>query len=444
MASGGSPTMAMDATIGRHAGIGWAAVGALLFLLLALALTLHWDRRRVFDQHDVLFDTDTKSRLGCYAHGWVGHGRNTVHPNLCNLVNPPIRALSMLAPAPERLALRERMALWVSPMAGAVSLFCALMALARVGVRGLQRALLGAVLAIGFGPLFFSSMPDHFALGAMTIAIALWLFCDRVMGGPARRVAWLLTGWLTASITLTNLVPVVALFLLAGWHAGGAGRGARAAGVAIADAVLLGLMAVLTAYGSAWVLNLGYGIHGLDVFLPTQGGGPYKDDVSGELLRYPLRVLGSFAPSGYDLVPNALSLREGHHYEIQFEMGTYPLPAPAGWLMGALLLLAVTLRWRQRGAQRVVLLGLLMVLVFHGLLHARIGNDYFLYSSHWAVATVLLLALPERDESRRFAQLHLLLLALLAAALLVNTATLLKRIDVDLNRHRLPWTEVPT
>ncbi len=423
----------------------WALAGAIAFLALSLMLTWHWRDRDAFAQHDVLFDTDTKSRLGCYADGWVGHGRNTIHPNLCNLVNPPIRALStVLSPAPERLAMRQHLALWVSPLAAAATLFCLTMTAGRWGARRGQRLLLGLTFCAAFTTLFFASVPDHFALGALTLAIALWLFTDRLAGGPVRWLAWSSAGWFATSITVTNLLPLVALFLLANWRRMGPGR-------ALAGAGALMVLSVATAYGSAVLLNLGYGIHGVEVLMPNEGTGPHKAAPLAELASFPLRVLQSFAPGTYDVLPNALSLREPHHYAVQFEFGTTRTPGVAGWLLAGLLAFTVALRWRRGGTDRTMLLGLAGAVLFHGVLHARLGTDYFLYSFHWAEPLVLLLMLPERGHSPAQTQaaaarpvwrrLHAGLLAALVIALALNSGAVLRAVDADLARHWRPWTE---
>lgn len=430
-----------EAPAGRRAREGrwtWALALAatLAFLAAALVLAWHWDQRQVHQQHDVLFDTDTKSRLGCYANGWAGHGRNTVHPNLCNFVNPPIRALAQLSPPEQRLAQRERLALWVSPLAGALTLGLLLLALRRGGVGLGQSLLLGGVLAASFSQLLFSSVPDHFALGGLTLALALWLFSDSLAGGPPRRAAWLAVAWLAAGITLTNLIPVAGLHLLALWRRAGATRALR-------DTVVLGLVAVLGTYASALVLNLGYGLHGYEILLPKDGAGPIKTDPAGTLLGFPLRVLQSFAPAGYEVVANPLSLREPHHYAVQFDLARQILPSAAGWLLGGLVLACAVLRWRQGGTQPVLLLGLAGVVLFNGLLHARIGSDYFLYSSHWMAATVMLLALPGQEGPAWGRRLHAGLLGLLVLALAANSIQLLRALDADLLRHWRPMTEQP-
>lgn len=411
----------------------WALVATLIFLVTALAMAWHWDQRKVHQQHDVLFDTDTKSRLGCFANGWGGHGRNTVHPNLCNFVNPPIRALAQLSPPGQRPAQRERLALWVAPLAGALTLGVMLLALRRGGVGSGQSLLLGGVLAASFSHLLFSSVPDHFALGGLSLTLALWLFTDSLAGGPPRRSAWLAVAWLAAGITLTNLIPVAGLHLLARWRS-------RGAATALWTSAALVAVVVPATYASALLLNLGYGLHGYEILLPTDGAGPIKSDPAHALLSFPLRVLQSFAPAGYEVTANPLSLREPHHYAIQFDLARQALPSLAGWLLGALVLACVVLRWRQEGPQRTLLLGLVGLVLFNGLLHALIGSDYFLYSSHWTVATVLMLALPGPELAAGLRRLHAGLLGLLVLALAANSAQLFRALDADLLLHWQPMT----
>lgn len=410
---------------------------AIAFFILACALTSNWDRRDVFAQHDVLFDTDTKSRLDCYANGWVGHGRNTVHPNLCNFVNPPIRALAaLLGSAEGSLALREYLALSVSPLAGALALLLVLLTLKRSAVGMGQAMLLGAVFAASFSHLLFSSLPDHFALGGLTLALALWLFFDRMEGGASRQGSWLFVAWLAAGVTLTNLIPVLWLHLLASWRV----RGVR---LALPSTFFLAVLAVGGTFASAMVLNLGYGLQGYEMFLPN-GAGPLRDDPLNALVSFPIRVLQSFAPNEYELIPNLLSLREPHHYDIQFDLGRQVLPSLAGWLVGALMATCFVMRWHLGGVQRWTLIGLAGVVLFNGVLHARIGSDYFLYSSHWVEAVVLMLALPNGAWPPLVRRVHIGLLGLIGITMAFNSATLMLKVDADLQRNWHSLTDVPT
>ncbi|MCV2356932.1 hypothetical protein LNV09_22550 [Paucibacter sp. B2R-40] len=409
---------------------------AVAFFILTFAITSHWERRDVFAQHDVLFDTDTKSRLDCYANGWAGHGRNTVHPNLCNFVNPPIRALASLLGSTEgRLSQRELLALFVSPLAGALTLLIVMLTLVRSTVGPEQVLLLGVVLAASFSQLLFSSLPDHFALGGLTLALALYLFVDRLEGGPPRRWAWLFAAWLTAGVTFTNLFPVLGLHLLACWRI-------RGAGLALRDTVVLAGLAFGATFASAMLLNLGYGLRGYEMFLAS-GAGPLKSDPLAALLSFPVRILQSFAPTDYELIFNQLSLREPHHYDIQFDLSRNILPSLVGWLLGASMAMCVAMRWRQGGVQRWILLGLVGVVLFNGLLHARIGTDYFLYSSHWMGAAVLVLALPDNVWPPLVRRLHIGLLSLIGIAMAYNSATLLLKVDADLQRNWHSLTGLP-
>jgi hypothetical protein len=102
-------------------------------------------------------------------------------------------------------------------------------------------------------------------------------------------------------------------------------------------------------------------------------------------------------------------------------------PAPRATWLGlavlALLLAGAPLTFATRGPWRVLGQASLAVLGFNAALHAAWGSAPFLYSQHWHLSAVLLLAIPlaagERHKGPRTAAL-----ALLALALAVHNAAL--------------------
>lgn len=419
--------------------IGAAVLLALIALSLYVGLTHVWDSRGAFGQHDVLFDADVKTRLACFADGWDRDGRNTKHPNLCNLVNPPIRVFAALFSGVEDQAqFRRSLALWVAPLAAALNVALCFLAALRMGVSGARAMALALILAASFSLVLFGSVPDHLALGGMTIALAAVAYVNALAGRQCAVWLWYMLGWLAASITVTNVMPVAMFY------------GASLIAVreswsrAVGKASLLLFLALATAFGSALLLNAAYGIHGLDVFMPRAGVGPIKDFPLQNLMDFPWRVLQSFAPSEYRIIPNGMSSNEPHQYIIQFSMENLSI-GQGGHALALVLLLLIALAffqtWRKGSTPRQFMVTMCLAVAFHGVLHARFGSDIFLYSAHWLFPTVLLLADgwggEDVEADKRWQRFYTVALWIFALLLAINSAHLVRSMVSDLDINRL-------
>jgi len=160
---------------------------AVLVLALILLPTYLWtgaalDDLGIYDQYNILYDADPNTRLPCFAEGW-GDGRSLVHPNLCNLINPVIRIIA----APFEItglvageSLRRQLALAVAPLFAVASIGVLLLILRRVGCRMSIAFPIALLYGFSFSHWLFGSMPDHFALGGFSLAVAFWLLVDSV------------------------------------------------------------------------------------------------------------------------------------------------------------------------------------------------------------------------------------------------------------------------
>lgn len=374
----------------------WAVF--LLGLLLYGTLALEWERRGLFDQHNVLFDTDLKSRLECYADGWVGHGRNLQHSNLCNLVNPPVRVIAGLLPGTAGTEdKRSAVARFVAPTAGAAAVALTWCSALLLGAPGRRAALVTGLFGLSFSQLLMAGIPDHLALGGFTIALAAWACARSAAARPLPQAAWWGIGWLAAGITITNIAPVALLYLASrrGDGDGWLRATVRSAGFA--------LLAVALALATSLLLNLGYGITDPAVLYPDTGVGPLKTEPWRELTSFPGRVVQSFAPTGYHLIPNALARREPHHYDVEATLAEVPIftaMAPAALAVALLLAASAASGLRRSGTRTPAALALLAATAFHGVFHARIGSDYFLYATHWTPLVALLPTLPQPPSAR--------------------------------------------
>jgi hypothetical protein len=224
--------------------IGAAALAALVFaghLWLALRL----DALGLFERFNTLFGADPNLRLESLRRSDALF--RVPHPGLSYLLGIPVRALGRAAaavlpgdPAPDQVV--RSIALGVAPLASALTCLILLRLFRRLGFSFAAAFALTLLSAVSMSAIVFGSMPETYAVSALAIALACALFLrSRERRGFGAELGWLGVGVLAAGVTITNIAPVAVLYYFRGVH-----RGDRA-GVALARTVGIALLAVFVA-----------------------------------------------------------------------------------------------------------------------------------------------------------------------------------------------------
>jgi hypothetical protein len=374
------------------------AVALLVFAwLVNLSIALHFDGLKGFDQLDLFFNADASARMHCMVEGRCGGRSSFSHPNLALFVNPLVRvAASMISLGgatgiePER-ALRFA-ALCVSPLASALKAPIVFYLLLGLGLTLSQAGLLALLSALSFSQLAFGSLPEAFALSGLLLAAAylLALHCMRV--GDRKLWPWIAIAILVTGVTVSNLITVAILFGVVGLAAG------ERPGDVLARTAAVVVGALLATAALAVVSGAGYQLKGVDI----AGGSEYvqrwmKLHRAGErAVAMPSAFAHTFAAPEPSLGPNVPARLGGSRYQYRFltahrergfcfdhwlgavfvvllvlgGFGYRRAPPPARWLCGASL----------------------AILVFNWGLHSIWGVDLILYSQHWQMALMVLLA----------------------------------------------------
>ncbi len=358
-------------------------------------LELQFSHLHAFKQYDVLFDTDPNIRLIGFSHGWGPFNRNLLHPNLANFINPPLRFVAhglQLAGfgGADLPALREALALLVNPFFSALQAVATLILFLRLGFSRPAAFLLSLFGACTFSQIIFGSIPDHFVLSGVFLTCALILAADLLQRqGTINWPAWLFVGWLTASITISNLAIIGLLF----W---GALRCCRRPGATRKAAFLLLSVSLLT-FASHLLLNLGYDAE------PQRSKNAVvwsihflRPDTIANFLRFPTALADSIASPEPEVTNIRYLFPPDSRYAFQFTLADTPAVFTAGNILGSaifLLLLAGAIgHFKTGGTRRGLLWCTLAVIAFNALFHAAWGNEYFLYSQHWLPGAVFLAA----------------------------------------------------
>lgn len=385
-----------------HAGVRALAL-ALLATLVFVAhdgLAQRWRALGVFDQYNVLFDADPNQRLGCFAHGWQQEGRSIQHPNLCNFINPPVRALAKgLASVGggSEEALREAIALRILPAAGTLNTLAVYGIATFAGMTFLPALLLAALSASAFSGLVFFSIPDHFGLGGLSLTLAFLLGLADLRAGHLRWPRWLALAVLTAGITITNLLgcAAVACCVL---------RRSSTWRSALSRAALLMVVAVAANLVLQKLLNLAYHAEGGDLATTVQFTQSYlRADPLATLTRFPLALAEAIAPATVGTVAARLAATPETRYLFVFSLEAVPMALGFGLALAGIGALALAGGARAglggTAAGSALLPAALLLLAWNGVLHAVWGNEYFLYSQHWQAAMWFLFALLLRRHA---------------------------------------------
>jgi len=150
-----------------------------------------WSALGVLDQHDILFDADPVVFLQAFRDGEMRDRLWRTHPNVRNLVNPPVRLAARLArvvrPDWTEERARGEAALLVAPAASGVTTAAVFLTLRLLGA-SLGAAALGAALEMSFfSGLVFGSIPESYPLSGAVVAVAFLLLADAARAGGRLR-----------------------------------------------------------------------------------------------------------------------------------------------------------------------------------------------------------------------------------------------------------------
>ena len=400
-----------------------AACAVALFaasFMLRVPLARTWSALGVLDQHDVLFDADTVTYLQAFGDGDMRDRLWRTHPNVRNLVNPPVRLAAAVAArvrggwTPQQA--RRKAALLVAPAAAGAITAAVFLTLRLLGA-SLAAAMLGALVEMcSFSGLVFGSIPESYPLSGAALAAAFVLLAEAARGRDRLRIVpWVLVASTAFGITTTNLALVgIPLYFAASCALGSRIRAiAATAGVLLLSAGLavLELVAINAAYGE-WLPRRK--LERTDSFLAPR--------VVETLRSFPEAVVSTVLPDRPAVVANEIGLRRDYPIKLGFAVEGGPQGIASKLLRGSVVagfLLLGALQLARLGTGPPVLWAALGVLAFNLVLHSVYrGPDLLLYSMHWHAALAVVIGAAAMAPRRSAA-------ALLAGAVALNNASVL-------------------
>jgi 4-amino-4-deoxy-L-arabinose transferase-like glycosyltransferase len=384
-------------------------------------------RHHAFDQENIIFDADPYYRSFAFAEGWGE--RSLMHPNLSNFVNPFVRVgerlLRPFSPGVAPSELRMRLSLGISPLFAALTTALIFWLAAHNQVSVLKALSLSSLFGLSMSTVAFGSVPDHFLISAFFCALGVLLIqLDARFSSRVRFVLWTLLITATAGITLSNAVPLIALFGLAQWIRqpdwSKVARVMLLAGIACAVLTVVSWASLNWLYGdfSSVKADQAYNRNvGRVMFYITDN--PLRDFVS-----FPITLGRAFWAGKPDLdrnppYPNPAIAKYNRAFG-------YQPPLKQAWSTSALQLIPLPLvmlslwaAWmRDRKQSIVIACAATVFLLFNWALHSVWGGgaEIFLFSPHWHFASVLALIPLARLWPARLGDFIFLTVAIIVSA----------------------------
>ncbi len=391
---------------------------ALVALVLRILLMRKFQALGFFYLDDTLFNSDPKSMLDVFSHGARSISiiypevRNSIHPYLWLYFGPAIRLIAKLAVSLHlthlsELEMRAALGVFISPMVSALQSFLlgVVLLLLRFPLRHVL--LISAFNVVTFSNLIFGSIPEHFALTSLAITIMMLIAVVSLRDPHVGRLrTWIGVGLLSVGITISNVMalgvihafsglfarkpmPLVKRFALSGAFAAAVGvfvlASAHFVGVAMDGPLAAG--SVRDNFVERYVRSDAFTWQGPERALAAVGNAVAPD------WKNVRQVAATAVPEPYD---PAIS--------VPFEVSPYPTftfepsvdtDAKIGWLgviavlgiVGGALMLA-----RRSRPCRLVATTSAALLAATLVAHVLWGDEFFIYSQHWIVASILLLS----------------------------------------------------
>lgn len=357
-------------------------------------------RHHALDQENIIFDADPYYRAFAFAEGWGE--RSLIHPNLSNYVNPFVRVgeriLRPFMPDVAPSELRMRLSLGISPLFAALTTAVIFWLVCHARTDTTKAFSLAAIFGFSMSTVAFGSVPDHFLISAFFCALGFLLMqIDGRLNSRWRIAIWTLLVTAAAGITISNALPLLALFGLAEWLK-------RSSWIIVARSVLCAGIAVVILTLLSWAsLNWAYGD-----FSSVQADQAYKRNVGRvmfyitdnplrDFISFPITLGRAFWAGKPDVDRNPpYPNPEIAKYDIAF--GYQPplkqslLNSAMQLIPGALIVLSLVCGFRQwQEDRRLFILPIAVFILFNWLLHSFWGGgaEIFLFSPHWHFASVL-------------------------------------------------------
>lgn len=388
------------------------------------------------DQYDVLFNADTIARLECMVSHDCSGRSSFAHPNLAVFLNPPVQLAALilnrsLLGESNEAQIRRGIALVLCPLVSAMKAPIVFFFFLLLGVSIRAAGLLGLLSVVTFSQLIFGSIPESFALSGLLIAAAYLLAVREMRTGSSRIWPWMLIGFVTMGITVTNLAFVVILFVTTRLYIRTPIKTVAIAATFLIAGSILPTVALTTIYRYRYSLrevDVEGGINYTMRWLRIRGYGERVVDT-------PIIWAHTLAAPMPGTVGNRRATQELSKFKFAFTLspkiiGAFKSPVTLAILLLLLAGAAVQV-WGKR-LTRFTFIASVLIIGFSWCLHSVWGAEIFLYSQHWQLSLLVVLAGPFHVMNARVRSLAGFALCALILAVAIQNAITIRAILLSL------------
>jgi hypothetical protein len=370
---------------------------------LSLFIELQFAKHETFDQINVLFHADPVIKFNSFAHGRSKTAWILAHPNLPYYFYAPIKLASKTiifvvnGNEDAEGSLREMLALLVIPFfstANVVAIICLLYVL---NFRIFQIFMLSILNVCSFSHLIFGSIPECFLINGFFITLAYLSGVLLIRSNKVNWAAWLPLAVFGIGLTVTNVVPLVIVFLFSCYFT------THSMKSSFQKTLTLLLSALIITYTIALLGQLKTR-HSLESSKMVQSTKEYSKNfiernASNKLLSFPASIVNSLTPNHVMIIEDMEMKYDGdseggrffhrftinyHYFDIRYGVVSFIILLMI--LGGAFCL------FRENILFRTIAVSGLMILLFNWVFHGFWGNEYFLYSQHWMSSLTLIIS----------------------------------------------------
>ena len=375
-----------------------ALVAAALFVLVFIgecALASHWAANGLFDQYNVIFNTDANYWLENMAHGWTMANFN--HPLLAYFFAVPIRAIETLTPGvTDPVAFREWLALGIAPLCAAGKGVACYATFRLLELSRLDATLLASLAVVAFSSVVYGAIPESYGVTGLALALVTLtsVACAKYRDRLSPLVFFIGSAVLAVGTTTSNVIHV-------GWSQWFVQATNRRGGVrSLVHAVAISGLTLAATLGVFYGLKQVRGgePQAADLLVSTRFVRTFLPSVQQQAentARLPETLARTYIPTTPRPIPNEIALQNRDPIKIELTYNGIDF----GWGSASLYLAAVlafgggaVASIRKGGAWRWLTLGSAASMLTFGALYSVFGMNTYLYTQHLQVPSLFLLA----------------------------------------------------
>lgn len=377
--------------------LGIAIAGSVLVLIAQIILMKIWLSYGVFDQFNVVFDTDPTFWRAQFASGWSSGG--FTHPLLPYFFAIPARIASKLAAfaglISNEVGFRENLAIYVAPLCTAVKAFCLYFTFRLLKLRVIEAALATSFGVLSFSSVVFGAVPSSYAVtGGALALVTLCMLLSSANASRTQAVGFLVAGLIATGTTISNIIH----FGWMGWTKLTTHTNKPLDNLikAILISAVVLIVSLTISFGLGAIRGGKISVENLSP--STKFFNMYSKSPAGQienLLRFPEFLARTFIPTIPAHKINVLAAR--NRDPIKFELTYNKIEFGGVSLLLSLTALVIFgggtfVSYRQGGTWRYLGLGSAASVLTFGGLYSIFGLNSYLYSQAWQVPAVFLAA----------------------------------------------------